>query len=230
MNQRTLLRLVLLLSVFLVVGLQVSAQDATIVGTVTDPSGATIPNATIRITNTETGRVATFPTNMVGEFVAPSLAIGHYVVRAEADGFRPVEQKDVVLQVGDRTRLDFKLQIGAAAEAITVESAQVAVQTDTGEVSSMISGQQVADIATNGRNIYLLATLLPGVSNAMSGDFQLQLPVSSDDKWAFNGNRPGHSNFLIDGGESYDRGGEGRLSVMPSLESIAEFRALTRIR
>ncbi|HXK06138.1 MAG TPA: TonB-dependent receptor [Verrucomicrobiae bacterium] len=227
MNYRRVPRFGVLLSVLFVVALQVSAQEATIVGTVTDPTGATVPNANIRITNSETGRVSVFSTSVAGEYVAPSLRIGHYLVRAEAAGFRPIEQKDVVLQVGDRVRVDFKLQVGAATEEVTVEAGQIAVQTDTGEVSSMISGQQVADIATNGRNIYLLATLLPGVSNAMSGDFQLQLPVSSDDKWAFNGNRPGHSNFLIDGGEDYDRGGEGRLSVMPSLESIAEFRALT---
>jgi hypothetical protein len=61
----------------------------------------------------------------------------------------------------------------------------------------------------------------------MNGDFQLQLPVSSDANISFNGLRTGHNLFVIDGGEAYDRGGEGRLSVMPSLESIAEFRALT---
>jgi len=228
MNHRLVLRFGVLLIVFLAVALQVSAQEATIVGTVTDPTGATVPNATIKITNTDTGRVTVFPTNTAGEYVAPSLHIGRYVVRAEAPGFRPVEQKDVVLQVGDRDRVDFKLEVGNATEQVTVEATPVAVQTDSSEVSHMISGQQVANIATNGRNIYLLTALLPGVSNAMnSGDFQLQLPVSGDDKVSFNGNRPGHSNFLIDGGEDYDRGGEGRLSVMPSLESIAEFRALT---
>jgi hypothetical protein len=227
MSHRIVLRFGVLLIVFLGVALQVSAQEATIVGTVTDPTGATVPNATIRIANTDTGRVSVFPTNAAGEYVAPSLHIGRYLVHVEAPGFRPVEQRDVVLQVGDRARIDFKLEVGAASEQITVEATPVAVQSDSSEVSHVISGQQVADIATNGRNIYLLATLQPGVSNAMGGDFQLQLPVSSDDKWAFNGNRPGHSNFLIDGGEDYDRGGEGRLSVMPSLESIAEFRALT---
>jgi len=203
------------------------AQEATIVGTVTDPTGATVPGASIAITNTDTGQVLQFQSNTAGEYVAPSLHIGHYLVRAEAKGFKSVEHKDVVLQVGDRIRVDFNLEVGSAIEQITVEAAPVSTQVDSGELSGMISGQQVANIATNGRNIYLLATLLPGVSNAMGGDFQLQLPVSSDDKWAFNGNRPGHSNFLIDGGEDYDRGGEGRLSVMPSLESIAEFRALT---
>lgn len=227
MNHRVLLRFGVLLIVFFAAVLQVHAQEATILGTVTDPTGASVPNASIRITNIDTGLVNVFPSNVAGEYVAPSLHIGRYLVHAEAPGFRPVEHKDVVLQVGDRVRIDFRMEVGNATEQITVEASPLAVQTDSSDVSHMITGDQVADIATNGRNIYLLATLLPGVSNAMSGDFQLQLPVSSDDKWAFNGNRPGHSNFLIDGGEDYDRGGEGRLSVMPSLESIAEFRALT---
>jgi hypothetical protein len=228
MNHRIAFRIGTLLIVLLAIAFQVSAQEATIVGTVTDPTGATVPSANITITNTDTGQARLFPSNEVGEYVAPSLHIGRYVIRAEAAGFKSVEHKDVVLQVGDRIRIDFKLEIGSATEQITVEAAPVAVQGDSSEVSSVISGSQLAGIATNGRNIYLLANLLPGVSNAMnSGDFQLQVPVSSDDKWAINGNRPGHMNWLIDGGEDYDRGGEGRLSVMPSLESIAEFRALT---
>jgi len=203
------------------------AQEATIVGTVTDPTGAAVPGASIAITNTETGLVSQFQSNTAGEYVAPSLQIGHYTLRAEAKGFKSAEKKDLQLQVGDRVRVDFALEIGAPTEQITVEAAPVAVQADSSEVSHMITGNQLQDIATNGRNIYLLATLLPGVTNAMGGDFQLQLPVSSDDKWSINGNRPGHQNWMIDGGEDYDRGGEGRLSVMPSMESIAEFRALT---
>ncbi len=82
-------------------------------------------------------------------------------------------------------------------------------------------------MATNGRNIYLLTTLLPGVSNAMSGDFQLAVPVGGDSNISFNGLRPGHNLYMIDGGEDYDRGSGGALSIMPSLESIAEFRAMT---
>src|SRR5262249_39797762 len=100
-------------------------------------------------------------------------------------------------------------------------------QSDSSEVSHMINGDQVNQIATNGRNIYLLTTLLPGVSNAMDNDFQLQLPVSASAAVSFEGQRVGHNLFMIDGAEAYDRGGEGRLSVMPSLESIAEFRALS---
>src|SRR5215472_7960614 len=130
------------------------AQEATIVGTVTDPTGATVPNAGIVITNVDTGQVLQFSSNEAGQFVAPGLHIGHYIVRTQVAGFKPVEQKDIVLQVGDRLRVDFKLELGAAAEQITVEATPVAVQSDSSEVSGVISGQQVAQIATNGRNIY----------------------------------------------------------------------------
>ena len=220
-------RLLVFLVLLLGLGVIAFAQEATIVGTVTDPTGATVPNAGIAITNIDTGQVLQFSSNEAGQYVAPGLHIGHYTVKTQVAGFKPMEQKDIVLQVGDRLRVDFNLELGTAAEQVTVEAAPVAVQSDSSEISHMISGEQVANIATNGRNIYLLTTLLPGVTNAMENDFQLQLPVSGDDKVSFNGNRPGHSLFLIDGGENYDRGGEGRLSIMPSLESIAEFRALT---
>jgi hypothetical protein len=203
------------------------AQEATVVGTVTDPTGATVPGAMIRISNNDTGVNQQFPTNAAGEYVAPSLHIGRYTVRAEAAGFKSVEHKDVVLQVGDRDRVDFQLEVGAATEQVTVEAAPVAVQADSSEVSSVISGEQVQQIATNGRNLYLLTTLLPGVSNAMGGDFQLATPVSSDGNVSFNGLRPGHNLYMIDGGEDLDRGGSGNVSIMPSLESIAEFRANT---
>ena len=206
---------------------QALAQEATIVGTVTDPTGATVPNASIAIKNIDTGQVTQFSSNEVGQFVAPGLHIGRFTVVVEASGFKKAERRELVLQVGDRVRVDFSLELGSASEQIVVEASPVSVQSDSSEVSGVINGQQVAQIATNGRNIYLLATLLPGVSNAMNGDFQLQLPVSSDANISFNGLRTGHNRFVIDGGEAYDRGGEGRLSVMPSLESIAEFRALT---
>ena len=226
MNQRKWF-LFFALIVLLALAVPAFAQEATIVGTVTDPTGATVPNASIAITNVDTGQVRRVSSNEVGQYLAPNLHIGKYLLRAEASGFKSVEQKDVTLAVGDRLRLDFALELGSASEQVTVEASPVAVQSDTSEVSGVISGSQVAQIATNGRNVYLLATLLPGVSNAMNGDFQLQLPVSSDANISFNGLRTGHNLFTIDGGEAYDRGGEGRLSVMPSLESIAEFRALT---
>jgi len=93
------------------------AQEATIVGTVTDQSGAAVPNAAITITNTDTGQVHQTTTNSVGQYVAPSVQIGHYTVRVEVAGFKRDEQTGIVLAVGDRHVVDFKLEIGAAQES-----------------------------------------------------------------------------------------------------------------
>src|ERR1700752_1882602 len=96
-------RFLLILAVALI-GFSAStfAQQATIVGTVTDPSGAVVPNVNVTIPNPDTGANRVYPTNDAGQYVAPDLQIGHYAVKAEAKGFKVSEQKDIVLTVGDR--------------------------------------------------------------------------------------------------------------------------------
>ena len=152
------------------------AQQATIVGTVTDPSGAPVPNVALTITNTDTGLAQHLTTNNTGQYVAADLQIGHYKVRAEATGFKAAEQKELTLAVGDRIRVDLKLELGSTQESITVEASAIAVQTDSGEVSDVITGQQVSQLATNGRSLYSLAPLTAGASSYMS-DFQSPTPV-----------------------------------------------------
>ena len=214
---------------FLFLGLfatQAFAQEATIVGTVTDPSGAAVPNVSITITDTDTGIARQVVSNSDGQYIASNLHIGHYNIRVDATGFKRIEQNNVVLQVGDRSRLDFKLEIGSTQEQVTVEAAAVGVQTDSGEVSNVITGKQVENLATNGRSIYTLVNLTTG-SSSLQGDFQTPTPVGGDANVSFNGQRQGHNLYILDGGEDLDRGGSGTFSVMPSLESIAEFRTLT---
>jgi hypothetical protein len=201
------------------------AQEATIVGTVTDPTGAAVPNASISIVNNDTGVERTIPTNGDGQYVAPDLHIGRYTVRANATGFKIAEQKGITLNVGDRTRVDFKLQVGSAQEQVTVEANTESVQTDTGEVSNVITGQQVTQLATNGRSLYELFALAPGAVSLQGARIGFT-PVSGDSTVSINGERAGHNLQLIDGGENLDRGGSSG-SVMPSIDSIAEFRNMT---
>jgi Carboxypeptidase regulatory-like domain len=201
------------------------AQEATILGTVTDPSGAAVPNASITITNNDTGVTRTLPTNGDGQYVAPDLHIGHYTVKASASGFKVAEQSAITLNVGDRSRVDFKLQVGSAQEQITVEANAVAVQTDSGEVSNVVTGQQISQLATNGRSLYELFALAPGAVSLQSSRIGFT-PVSGDSTVSINGERAGHNLQLIDGGENLDRGGSSG-SVMPSIDSLAEFRNMT---
>ncbi len=215
-----------LLCFLLLLALPALAQEATVVGTVTDSTGAAVPNVKITLTNIETGQVRTLTTNEVGQYIAPGLHIGHYTVRAEGAGFKVAERKDLVLNVGDRDRVDIQLQIGQTQETVTVEATGITVQADTGEVSQVITGQQVSQLATNGRSIYTLVNLTPGASS-LQGDFQVPTPVGGDANVSFNGQRMSHNIYLLDGGEDLDRGGAGTFSVQPSMDSIAEFRALT---
>ena len=223
--------LVLFLFALVAVSFAANAQDATIVGTVTDPSGAAVPNVKITVTNLETSLVHTAATNDSGQYVLPELKIGHYDAKAEASGFKIAEQKGVVLQVGDRARIDFQMQLGGAQETVTVEANAIRVQSDSGEQSNVITGQQISQIAVAGRSMYQLAALTPGASSAIGAggmsSGEVNTPVGGDASVEFNGMRQNHNIYLLDGGEDDDRGGAGGMSIAPSSDAIAEFRALT---
>lgn len=216
----------LVLTVLALLALPASAQVATILGTVTDQSGAAVPGATVSITNTDTGQATQFTTNDVGQYVAPSLPIGHYTVQVKQANFQEAKQQNIALNVGDRRRIDFQLKVGAAQQTVTVEANAVAVQADSGEQSFVINRRQVTQLSTNGRSMYALETLTPGASSIQQ-DFQVPTSAGGDANVSFNGLREGHNLWLIDGGEAADRGGAGGSDVMPSIDAIAEFRTFT---
>ncbi|MGD0567348.1 MAG: TonB-dependent receptor [Candidatus Sulfotelmatobacter sp.] len=204
---------------------QAFGQEATILGTVTDPSGSVIPNVNITVTHVETGEKRTTVSNATGQYTAPDLPIGHYNVAAKASGFGGAEKNDIVLNVNDRTRVDFVLKVGAVEEQVTVEATAVHVQSDSSEVSSVITGEQVSQLGVNGRSVYTLFALTPGASS-IQGDFITPTAVSGDSNVSINGQRAGHNLQLLDGGENLDRGGSSA-SVMPSMDAIAEFTNMT---
>jgi hypothetical protein len=221
------LRLVLLLGALVVLfAAQGLAQEATIVGTVTDPSGAAVANAKVTLTNVETGVAKVETTNDGGQYNAVDIHIGHYDIKAEASGFKTVERKGMLLQVGDRARADFQLQVGGQQETVTVEANTIAVQSDTGEVSNVITGEQIANLSINGRGIYQLAALAPGASSQIDVTAP-NTPVGGSASVEYNGLRQNHNIYLLDGGENDDRGGAGGMSIAPSADAIAEFRTLT---
>ncbi|ABF39450.1 hypothetical protein Acid345_0445 [Candidatus Koribacter versatilis Ellin345] len=218
-------RFAILCALVLFFSAHVFGQEATVVGTVTDPTGANVPNVTITITHIETGQVRNVTTNSEGQFAAAALPIGHYNITAQSEGFGVAQKTNVALNVGDRTRIDFALAVGSTKQTVTVEANAVQVQTQTGEVSTVIDGKQVAQLSTNGRSVYTLYALTPGASS-VQGDFITPTPVSGDSNVSINGQRPGHNLQILDGGENLDRGGSSA-SVMPSLEAIAEFTNMT---
>src|SRR3569833_3093871 len=172
------------------------AQQATVVGTVTDPAGAALPNVNITVTNAESSVAKSIQTNSAGQYVIPDLNIGHYNVKAEATGFKTIEQKNIALEVGARDRIDLQLQVGEVQETVTVEANTLRVQTDSGEQSSVITGQQISLISVCGRSMYQLAALVPGASckigsGGMSAG-EVNTPVGGDASVDFNGLRQNH--------------------------------------
>jgi len=225
-KQLRLGRAVLLLVVFLGMAFVAAGQEATILGTVTDPSGGVVPNVNITITNVATGVAKAFATNDAGQYVAPNLPIGKYDVKAEAQGFKAEESKGVVINVNDRVRIDFQMKVGTKSEVVSVEANAVAVQADSSEMSSLISNTQMSELATNGRTLYSYVQLSTGTSS-LTPDTQLPVPVGGNGDISFNGNRPTHNLYLLDGGENADRGGSSsNSSVMPSVDAIAETQTL----
>ncbi len=224
-SRRVLFTSRLVLAVFLLSSFFALAQEATIVGTVSDPSGSVLPNVEIRITNVATGQVRSIATNEAGQYVAPGLPIGQYTVKAQVAGFAAAERVGIVLNVNDRERVDFSLKVGSTQESVTVEANSIAVQTDSGEVSGLITNQQMTQLETNGRSLYSLINLTPGAVS-LQADFQVPTPMGGDQNVSFNGQRFAHNLFMIDGAEAADRGGSGSI-VMPSIDAVAEMRQLT---
>ena len=200
---------------------------ATIVGTVTDPTGAVVPNARITITNLDQGFVRTTDTNTAGSYDAPELPIGRFQVQVEASGFKTYDRTDVTLNVNDTVRVDALLQVGTVGQSVTVQANALQVQADTSEVSHTVTGEDISNLATNGRNnILQLTVLVPGTSSELP---DLDSPGAQFQSHAvfFNGMRQDDNNWLIDGGEAYDRGGGGIMLVAPSQEAIDEFKVET---
>jgi hypothetical protein len=228
MSHMRLSRLLILLVVLLGFAFTASAQEATILGTVMDQSGSVVPSVSIILTNAETGQNYTTVSNSAGQYVVPGVRIGSYSIKADLQGFKTWTTSGVVVRVGDRVRVDISLQVGQMSDHITVESEALRVQADSSEVSDVITGTQVTSLATNGRNLLALAALAPGASSQLIGNaFNTPTPVGSNFFTSFNGLNPDHNVWITDGGENYDRGGGGKSAIMPSIESLAEFRTLT---
>jgi hypothetical protein len=193
---RRLLRvLISLLSLALLSTLAYGQGTASIVGIVTDPGGLAVPNAKITITNTETGFVRPTITNVTGSYAARELAIGRYNVRVEVVGFKSYERTGITLNVNDTVRVDAPLQVGEASQSVTIEATAAQVQADSNEVSQTITAAMVSDLATNGRNVIQLATLVPGASASIP-DFDTPMAQTQNRSISFNGQRPDHNNWM----------------------------------
>jgi hypothetical protein len=196
-----------------------------ITGTVTDPSGAVIPNAAVTVRNTGTGEDRKFDTNGSGLYAAFALPVGRYEISVAAAGFKKTTRPDIQLNVADQLAVNFTLQVGTEAETIEVTGATPTVQTEQADMSTVVSSRQMTDLATNGRAFTSLQQLIPGAARTM-GD-EGGTGFNSSRGFAVNGQREESSGFQVDGVENTDMGNGVGLLTSPGMETIGEFKMQT---
>src|SRR3954468_15178422 len=224
MRRKLLLLIVFSLAIFLVPSAQ-SQENATITGIAVDPSGAAVPNVAISLTNQATGQVRETISNSDGIYSFVNVAVGHFTLSASAAGFQKFTSTDIVVNTAQTLKEDVRLAVGSEGQTVTVQANALQVQSETSEISTLISGAQVTQLATNGRNVTSLAALGLGVSNNLPS-FAGVNALTSSTGISFNGTRPSHNIYMLDGGELNDRGCGGCFSSLPSIDALSEFQTL----
>src|ERR1039458_8033367 len=200
--------------------------NSEVTGIVTDQTGAVVAGAKITLTDPGTGEVHTTASGGTGLYDIGGLNPGNYNLKITTKGFETFAQNGIVVNVSATARVDVKLTVGAEATTITIEADALAVQADSNVVSTLISGEQISEIATETRNFAALAALGLGVSSALP-DSNTPTSVAANFTISVNGLRQSHNIWLIDGGEADDRGRAGGMDIMPSQDAIAEFTMMT---
>ena len=217
----------MLLAVFLCSSLSMFSQGTgSITGTVRDNSGAVVPNASVTITNTQQGTVYKTTTNADGQYLQAAIPPGTYDVNITATGFNDFQTKGIVLRVAERTRADATLTVGAVKTTVEIEASATQVQTETAELSGVVTGKEISQIVLNGRNFTQLMSLTPGVTN-QTGQDEGTVGVYGSVAWSVNGGRTEYNNWEVDGGDNMDSGSNGTINVYPSVDAIAEVKVLT---
>lgn len=202
---------------------------ASISGTVTDPTGAVLADATITVSNSS-GVKLTATSNAQGAYSVTGLAPGTYDVSVSAPKFKAFQTAGLNLAAGDTLPLDAALEAAGEKTEVNVEASNAAqVETENAEVSGTITQKEVATFGLNGRNFTQLITLTPGVSN-QTGQDEAKVGVQGSVKYSVNGGRVEYNSFEVDGSDVLNAGlsgAESTLVVYPSLDAIQEVKVLT---
>ncbi len=198
-----------------------SGATGTILGTVTDSSGAVVPNATVTITNTGTGVAHRATTSSSGDYSVPDLNPGPYSVSIESPGFSKETVGGVTLGVAQQARVNGNLKPGAEAETVQINASAVALDTDTAAVTQLVTQRQVNQLPLNGRNF--LNLLFIGAGAVQTVGEQGQMRQGQGNAISINGARPESNNYTLDGMVNTDTA-LNTPAVILSQDAIQEFR------
>jgi len=189
-------------------------------GTVTDPNGAAVVGAAVTATQTGTNFQREATTSEDGNFTITDLPIGEYRLSVKGAGFKESVSPNVTVNVASVTRQDFRLEVGAVGEIVTIQSSDVQVETQTGAIGEVVTGQQVRELPLNGRSFVQLTQLQPGVAPQNNFDSKNKGLFSGVD-FSVNGNSAQSNLFLTDGANNNDTGSNRTVLLYPSIEAIS---------
>src|SRR5579864_1053600 len=216
-----------LAALLILAAIPVAAQlpTGTILGTVKDSSGASIPGATVTVRNTDTNLTRTQMTEQDGSYRFSELPVGHYEMRAEAAGFRTENRTGMTLEVTQTGVINFALQVGATAQQVTISSEIPLVNTQDSTLGGTVHEQQMAELPLNGRNYIDLTLLKPGVNK------DVNQRNSQGTSFSVNGAPPRSNNFTLDGAILQNSTGRspvaGESGDALGLDGIKEYQTVT---
>jgi hypothetical protein len=231
-------RLLLMLSLISCLAIAVRADTVgSISGTVTDQTGGVIPDTTVTALNLDTTVVQTTKTNGNGFYNFTALPVGRYEIEILREGFNPYKRTGLVIDVNSQLRADVGLSMGEQKEEVVVSDTAAHVETESSQMGEVVSGKEIVAVALNGRSYTDLLALQPGIvpmstqqpnSIVMAGA-QVAIAPSGDlnpGNQSISGQREDANGFLVNGGDVKEMM-NGGTSIVPDLDSIAEFRVLT---
>ena len=222
----------LLLPLMVMWGTLMARADVTasVIGIVSDPHGQVLPKAAVTLTNPITGYQRSASTDANGSYEFLSVPAGDgYTVEASAPGFTKSAQQNITLTVNQRFRADFALNLGHVTEQVTVAADSVQVDTSTNQIGDLITDEKMTSLPLNGRSYTDLMGLQPGVVPITSSVAFTDRPVSGElnaGGVSVNGSQESGNSFLVNGGDVNEPKNNGA-SLIPTLDSIQEFRILT---
>jgi hypothetical protein len=194
-------------------------------GSIVDQSGALVSGAMVRVTQIGTNTERTITTSDEGTYTITDLPIGIYRVSVTKTGFKEAVIENVTVNISSTTRQDVNLEIGQVGEIVTVSADAIQVETQTGAIGEVVTGQQVRELPLNGRSFVQLTQLQPGVAPQNNFDSKNKGLFSGVD-FSVNGNSAQSNLFLTDGANNNDTGSNRTILLYPSIEAIAEFKML----
>ena len=220
--------LVILLTLTCLLGTALAQEfRATVNGRVSDPTGASVPNAQVNVKNTATNETVTVSTNGEGGYTVPFIRPGLYTMNVEAPGFKKYTREKQEFQVGQTATINVQLEVGAANETVTITGEAPLLEESKADRGNVIENRRIVELPLNARNPFMLATLTPGITFNGPAIYQRPFDNGAIADWSVNGSLNRNNEFLLDGAPNNSIQGGNNIAYVPPVDAVGEFKIIT---